>query len=110
MPPSFVRGFKDLCASTLPPFDDDAAPSYVLPAGSWDTFDELGLLDRYEAVISSVGYEHIEKYVQASCAEKWDTSMLVGLRKWMAEKIVPWMLMMYARESAGSKSPQFVIV
>ncbi|KAJ7246180.1 ubiquitin-protein ligase [Mycena rebaudengoi] len=61
LPPSFVRGFKALCAATLP------------PPGTWEAFEALGLTDRFEAIIASVGYEHIEEYVRETCAGKWDT-------------------------------------
>lgn len=65
-------------------------------------FETLGLLDRYENVIASVGYEHIEKYVIANCTEKWDVAVLPGLKTWMSGKIVPWMLMMYAKDATTS--------
>ncbi|KAJ7621879.1 hypothetical protein DFH06DRAFT_1340883 [Mycena polygramma] len=50
LPPGFVRGFRALCASTL-----------VLVAQHtprmWEAFELLGLTDRYEGIIASVGYE-----------------------------------------------------
>ncbi|KAJ7274011.1 hypothetical protein C8J57DRAFT_1062796 [Mycena rebaudengoi] len=96
LPPSFVRGFKALCAATLP-------PPYQTPPGTWEAFEALGLTDRFEAIIASVGYEHIEEYVRETCAGKWDTPVLDTLRTWMAERIVPWMLPMYAK---GALSPE----
>ncbi len=101
LPPSFVSGFKAYCASTLPPFDPEV-PQKTLSGEIWDIFEILGLLDRYESVIASVGYEHIETYVLSTCTGKWETAMLPELRNWMSHKIVPWMLMMYARGAATS--------
>ena len=63
----------------------------------------LGLLDRYESLISSVCYERIETHVLESCAGKWEEPMLVQLRNWMADKIVPWMVMPYARNARNGQ-------
>ena len=63
----------------------------------WTACDTLGLLDRYESLIASVCYEYIEAHVMETCTKKWDESMLTVLREWMAEKVVPWMVMPYAR-------------
>ncbi|KAJ3771281.1 hypothetical protein FB446DRAFT_741057 [Lentinula raphanica] len=96
--PTFVRGFKELCASTLPSADpetSDPAPNVEM----WQAFETLGLLDRYENIIASVGYEHIEAHVVATCTGQWSESMLGQLRKWMTDKVVPWMLLMYARNA-----------
>ncbi|KAJ3735886.1 hypothetical protein DFJ43DRAFT_1054769 [Lentinula guzmanii] len=96
--PTFVRGFKDLCASTLPSTD----PRTNVPAPNvemWQAFEILGLLDRYENIIASVGYEHIEAHVVAACSGRWSNPMLGQLRKWMTDKVVPWMLLMYARNA-----------
>lgn len=68
----------------------------------WNAFDQLGLLDRYESLISSVCYEHIETHIQESCSGKWGEPMLARLREWMAEKVVPWMIMPYARGARSS--------
>ncbi|KAG7091912.1 hypothetical protein E1B28_008307 [Marasmius oreades] len=98
---SFVQGFKTLCASTLPPSDPNAktpAPDSAL----WEAFETLGLLDRYESIIASVGYEHIEAHVLANCAGQWAEPMIEGLRTWMSVKIVPWMLLMYARGATNT--------
>ncbi|KAJ6622570.1 ubiquitin-protein ligase [Mycena sp. CBHHK59/15] len=94
-PPGFVSGFKALCASTLPP--------YPTPPGTWESFEVLGLADRYEAIIASVGYEHIEAYVHETCAGKWGEPVLEGLRAWMTECIVPWMLPMYAKGALSTE-------
>ncbi|KAF9066458.1 hypothetical protein BDP27DRAFT_1449691 [Rhodocollybia butyracea] len=96
--PAFVRGFQALCASTLPPTDPDAiAPEPNVKM--WEAFETLGLLDRYENIIASVGYEHIEAHVIATCSGQWSESMLPELRKWMTDKVVPWMLLMYGRNA-----------
>ena len=63
----------------------------------WAACEALGLLDRYESLIASVCYEYIEEHVNGTCAKKWEDSMLGPLREWMAEKVVPWMVMPYAR-------------
>ncbi|CDO77135.1 hypothetical protein BN946_scf184657.g10 [Trametes cinnabarina] len=92
-PPSFSRGFKQLIASTIdlvsssspPPWailqdlsstEQQPRPDHML----WTSCETLGLLERYESLISS-----------------WDEPMLPKLRDWMTEKIVPWMIMPYAR-------------
>lgn len=63
----------------------------------WTAFDKLGLLDRYESLVSSVCYEYIETYILESCSKKWDECTLGTIREWMADNIVPWMIMPYAR-------------
>ena len=61
----------------------------------------LGLIDRYESIIASVGYEFIEDYVLNMCTGEWAKPMLEDLRVWMSEKVVPWMLHVYARGAAN---------
>ncbi|KAK1228790.1 hypothetical protein PQX77_008171 [Marasmius sp. AFHP31] len=105
---SFVQGFKTLCASTLPPSDPTAqapAPDLAL----WEAFETLGLLDRYESIIASVGYEHIEAHVLANCTGQWAEPMLEGLRTWMSDKIVPWMLLMYARGATSTEDARAML-
>jgi anaphase-promoting complex subunit 2 len=63
-------------------------------------FEELGLIDGYESVIASVGYEHIEAHVLETCTGQWGNTMLDVLRSWMSDKVVPWMLVIYARGAA----------
>lgn len=60
-------------------------------------FDVIGLLDRYENLVASVCYEQIEARTQETCPGVWNEQMLPGLRNWMAEQIVPWMILPYAR-------------
>lgn len=97
LPPSFLRGFKALCASTLSTSSLDASTP---PPSLWEELETLGLIDRYEAIIASVGYEHIEQHVLSNCTGKWAEPMLVDLRSWMTDTIVPWMLKMYVRGAA----------
>ncbi|PCH40122.1 ubiquitin-protein ligase [Wolfiporia cocos MD-104 SS10] len=115
LPPSFSNGFKDLVSrtfdisrsSTPPPWlnvpsvfqtpDNPSRADYAL----WAAFEQLGLLERYESLISSVCYEYIESHILETCTGKWDEQMLKPLRDWMTDNIVPWMLMPYAR---GAKS------
>ena len=44
-----------------------------------------------------MGYEFIEDYVLKMCTGEWAKPMLDDLRVWMSEKVVPWMLHVYAR-------------
>lgn len=101
IPPQFAQGFKELCASTLP--SDPKIPPVRLDPELWAAFETLGLVDRYESLIASVGYEHIEAHVRLTCAGKWADPMLGGLRDWMTNKIVPWMLWTYARGATNSE-------
>ncbi|KAF8882924.1 ubiquitin-protein ligase [Gymnopilus junonius] len=97
LPPSFTGGFKNLCATLLsPPSAEDAIVAV------WRDFDILGLIERYETIIASVGYEYIEEYVLRTCTGEWGKPMLDDLRIWMSEKVVPWLLHVYAR---GATTP-----
>lgn len=68
-------------------------------AGVWMQFEVLGLIDRYENVIASVGYEHIEKHVLAHCTSQWSKPVMERLKGWMADNVVPWMVNVYARDA-----------
>ncbi|EPQ50963.1 Cullin [Gloeophyllum trabeum ATCC 11539] len=92
LPPSFSSGFKDLIASTLPVSDPAPPPDRAL----WDAFHALGLIERYESLISSVCYELVEKHVVETCAGQWSERMLQDLRDWMQNKVLPWMCLPYA--------------
>lgn len=110
LPPSFPRGFKSLIAVTfnllhastapqwlldvLPPHDP-AMPRIDIPL--WAAFEKLGFMDRYESLVSTVCHEHVEEYVLGTCEREWSDPMLASIREWMANKIVPWMVMPYAR-------------
>ena len=115
LPPSFAEGFKALCKWSLSPSpsaspsspSSSASPSPSKAASTpqiiqemFGEFEELGLIDRYESVIASVGYEHIEAHVLETCTGQWGNTMLDVLRSWMSDKVVPWMLVIYARGAA----------
>ncbi|KAF9054879.1 hypothetical protein BJ165DRAFT_741999 [Panaeolus papilionaceus] len=103
LPAAFSVGFKKLCAILLcPPPDTTLNLRKESTDELWKNVESLALLERYESVIASVGYEYIERHVLESCAEKWDKPMLEELRKWMSDQVVPWMLSVYAR---GAKDP-----
>ncbi|KAF8489248.1 ubiquitin-protein ligase [Russula emetica] len=106
LPATFPGGFKKLLAATLAFFTEGATPNIpasVQDSKLWPSFEILGLADRYESLIASVCYEHIEAHVLETCTGKWDEPMLVKLREWMADKVVPWMLLPYAR---GAKTTE----
>lgn len=104
LPPTFSQAFKNLCTSLLSP-PEEASESHPRPKSwndrinpvAWKNFEILGLIDRYESVIASAGYEFIERHVLEMCAGRWDRPMLEELRTWMSNRIVPWMLNVYAR-------------
>jgi len=112
VPPHFDHGFKVLVASTLaastsphgtgstgslPDTNDSNAPL-------WQAFEKLGLIDRYETIIATVGYEFIEQHVLETYAGEWSRPILSELHSWMAEKFVPWMVLIYARGATNGMS------
>ncbi|KAI0269951.1 ubiquitin-protein ligase [Gloeopeniophorella convolvens] len=107
LPPAFARGFQRLLAATLAlatgADPDGRGPPSARDAQLWPAFELLGLADRYEALVAGVCYAHIEAHVREACARCWDAPMLAALREWMAEKVVPWMLLPYAR---GAKTTE----
>lgn len=109
LPPSFNHAFKQLCAALLEPSNPDESPpkswNVNSNSGIWKNFEFLGLLDRYENVIASVGYEFIEQHVKESCKGRWDKPILEDLRVWMSNRVVPWMLQVYARGASNRTSP-----
>lgn len=100
LPPSFARGIKALVSATLQRTVSQSQDPQdrVL----WQAFDTLSLIDRYESLIASIGYEFIESYVEETCAGKWSEPMLATLRAWMIDKIVPWMLYPFARGATNA--------
>lgn len=100
LPPSFSRGFKALIVATLPPNSTAPPPPN---RHLWNSFESLGLLDRFDSIIASVGYEHIEAYVLATCTGDWSKPMMETLRAWMSDKMVSWMLLPYARGASNGK-------
>ncbi len=120
LPTSFTRGFRDLIhltfglthkASapdwlfTLIDTQDQALPRVDIPL--WAAFEELGLLDRYESLVSSVCHEYVEAHILEACAKKWNEPMLTKTREWMTDQIVPWMVMPYARGARNGKAALF---
>jgi anaphase-promoting complex subunit 2 len=102
LPASFSSGFKSLIEMTLQPYidtEEQGSRSKEHPADLrlWAAFECLGMLERYESLISSVCYEAIEKHVWDKCAKSWAEPELANLREWMTDCIVPWMLLPYAR-------------
>ena len=95
LPASFANGIKSLVASTL--LSTEAQPSDPRDRVMWQAFDTLSLIERYETLIASVGYEYIESHVNTTCTGTWSEHMLPKLRTWMLEKIVPWMVWPFAR-------------
>ncbi|KAH9480869.1 Anaphase-promoting complex subunit 2 [Psilocybe cubensis] len=110
LPPSFAHGFKKLCARLLSPPDDDHAQwDPNIHAEVWKNFEILGLIDRYESIIASVGYEFIENHVLSKCTGEWGKPMLEELRVWMSEKVVPWMLHVYARGASNAEEARSML-
>ncbi len=94
LPPSFPPAYKKLCQSTV------GAP---VDLKLWGDFERLGLLDRFESLIASVGYEQIERRVAETCPGNWNGPMLKNLRDWSSQKIVPWMVLPFARGARTSE-------
>lgn len=63
--------------------------------------NKLGLLDRFESLLSGVVYSQIEVKVKKTCPKEWAEPLLSGLREWLKETLVPWLAVPYSR---GSKS------
>jgi anaphase-promoting complex subunit 2 len=61
----------------------------------------VGLIDHYESIIANVGYEYIEDRVLKTCTGEWAKPILEDLRVWKSEKVVPWMLHVYARGASN---------
>ncbi|KAG6815869.1 hypothetical protein H0H87_010659 [Tephrocybe sp. NHM501043] len=100
LPSTFTAAFKALCASTLlSPESEVEGNSEARSPRLWAAFESLGLFDRYEYIVESVGYEHIEAHVLQSCTGEWSKPLLEDLRAWMSDKMVAWMLLPYARSA-----------
>ncbi|KZT73754.1 hypothetical protein DAEQUDRAFT_754204 [Daedalea quercina L-15889] len=124
LPPSFSRGFKKLVNATFdlaqspvpPPWLPPTPPALQSPVPPprpdlplWSAFEQLGLLDRYESLISSVCYEHIEAHILETCSKRWGERMLQPLREWMTNRIVPWMVMPYARGARSAEEARSML-
>ena len=108
LPPSFALGLKHLAGWCLSP---ESYPAMVSRNGAqidmskvWTNIDVLGLLDRYESVISSAAFESIEKKVAEMCPGRWDQRMLSDLRLWMSQTVVQWLLKVFVRSTDPSES------
>lgn len=106
LPPSFARGIKAIVSATLQRIISQSQDPQdrVL----WQAFDTLSLIDRYETLIASIGYEVIESHVVETCPRSWTKPMLGTLRTWMIDKIVPWMLYPFARGATNGNSSSVV--
>ncbi|KIY51524.1 ubiquitin-protein ligase [Fistulina hepatica ATCC 64428] len=93
LPPEFSHAFKMLCTSTLDKRDKTL----------WGHCELLGLVDRYEAIIAGVGYDQIENHIISTYTGQWEKPVLDELRMWMSSRIVPWMVMVYARGSQNAE-------
>ncbi|KAF8627671.1 hypothetical protein AX15_004309 [Amanita polypyramis BW_CC] len=110
LPPTFPPAFKALCASTFPSPDPDAKLDDIVSSEQfWSAAEMLGLMDRYDSIIASVGYEHIEAYVLSSCAGQWEKPVLGDLKNWMADKMIPWMLVTYARNAQTTEEVRHLL-
>ncbi|KAF4576914.1 Anaphase-promoting complex subunit 2 [Pleurotus pulmonarius] len=107
LPDSFSSAFQDFVASTLPPEEEGEAQKQ--DPQIWFTFDALGLNDRFDSLIASVGYEHIERHVLETCTGQWGEPMLTPTRDWMTTKIVPWMLYVYGRNARTAEEARAIL-
>ncbi|KDQ25445.1 hypothetical protein PLEOSDRAFT_1113443 [Pleurotus ostreatus PC15] len=107
LPESFSSAFKDLIASTLAPEEEGEALKQDHQI--WSTFDALGFIDRFESLIASVGYEHIERHVLETCTGQWGEPMLTPTRDWMTAKIVPWMIHVYGRNITSTEEARAML-
>ncbi|KAI0702276.1 hypothetical protein BC835DRAFT_1264047 [Cytidiella melzeri] len=109
LPRSFSQGFKSLVSTTLNPeyateppvwmhtlFPPTNPPPHRWDQPLWQAFEQLGMTERYESLIASVCYEHIEVYIVNTYAKVWDRECLESAREWMSRHVVPWLLMPYA--------------
>ncbi|TFK95789.1 ubiquitin-protein ligase [Pterulicium gracile] len=130
LPPEFAAGFKALCDLTLIPSESILPAQHAfLPSTSsplatamstdmsspsqlqtqihtptlFSAFDTLGLIDRYDSLLASVGYTFISAHISSTCARQWTKPVLPELRKWMTDVIVPWLVVGYA---PGCKSAE----
>ena len=118
LPASFSSGFKSLIEMTLEPYLDaeeakKRSKEHPADLRLWAGFECLGMLERFESLISSVCYEAIEKHARDKCAKSWAEPELANLREWMTDCIVPWMLLPYARGArncTGSLQPQLSLI
>ncbi|PSR71728.1 hypothetical protein PHLCEN_2v12376, partial [Hermanssonia centrifuga] len=123
LPPSFSAGFKALVAATFNLTQDPSASGWMLnlfppptqgpysraDVPLWNAFEQLGMQERYETLISSVCYEYIESHILETCAKEWDRPMLYILREWMTNRIVPWMVLPYAKGARNAEEARTML-
>ncbi|THH01918.1 hypothetical protein EW026_g872 [Hermanssonia centrifuga] len=123
LPPSFSAGFKALVAVTFNLTQDPSASGWMLnlfppptqgpysraDVPLWNAFEQLGMQERYETLISSVCYEYIENHILETCAKEWDRPMLYILREWMTNRIVPWMVLPYAKGARNAEEARTML-
>jgi anaphase-promoting complex subunit 2 len=96
LPVEFSRAFQALCIDYLPPIGIDVVHGGTLPTKDpWEMFECLGLLERYEASVTTGAYEHIERHVLETCSRKWEEPMYEQLEKWFFAYMRPWVLSVY---------------
>ena len=111
LPYTFADGFKVLISSTITFTQTGEPPDWMVhlfPPPSqgvysrvdeplWRAFERLGIQERYDSIVASVCFEHIEQHILETCEGGWDKPMLATIRAWMTDNIVPWMMMPFAR-------------
>ncbi|KAI0801938.1 hypothetical protein BC629DRAFT_1284384 [Irpex lacteus] len=109
LPRSFSQGFKSLVSATLNPeyaseppawmktlFPQTGSPPERWDKPLWQAFEQLGMTERYESLIASVCYEHVEAHIMDTYSKVWDKECLTEARDWMSKHILPWLFMPYA--------------
>ncbi len=84
LPASFREAFASLLSASI-------SFSNERNAALFPQLELLGLLDRYESLMSGVVYDEIEQKVSSTCPKVWDTPQLTALRTWLRENVVPWL-------------------
>jgi anaphase-promoting complex subunit 2 len=101
---SFPATFKEAFATLM------SASIYWAPERSTSLFpllETLGLLDRFESLMSGIVYDEIEKKVAETCPKVWTVAQLSQLRDWLKQTVVPWLASPYAR---GAKTSRHLLI
>ncbi|KZT12088.1 ubiquitin-protein ligase [Laetiporus sulphureus 93-53] len=125
LPPPFFTGFKEVVKFTLTLADMDAVPGWMTEAtpdnnghselssrpdySFWMACQRIGLLDRYESLVSSILYEQIEAHVWDTCTGKWGEPVLKDLRQWMNDELKPWMMLPFGKGAKGADESRSAI-
>ena len=99
LPPSFPVSLKQLCNETISGTSVDRSIWHGVERHVWEDLEVIGLIERYENLISSVCYERIEEKAKEKCTGVWDERCLFKVRVWTQGKLVNWMIKLYAREA-----------